>query len=147
MRSIDVRSILIKGTSYAMIFVFMYAAVIKGIDAITFKNQMLQSPLLPSYLIPYLVFAVPAIEILASILIIIPKAKATGLLLGYSIMLSFSIYMVSLIVFFQGNVPCACGGILGKMGYTAHIIFNISLTLLCLISYLLTTNNAAEKSK
>lgn len=120
-----------------LILVLTYAAVLKGLNIQYFGSQMSQSPLLPTSFIPFLSYFVPAIELFAAILLTINKTRYWGLLITYGIMLTFSGYLIMLVIFYKHDIPCACGGILGQMGYTTHIIFNIALTILAVASIFL----------
>jgi len=137
MQSIKFRSHLITATCVILILTFVYAAIVKGGDPVLFRNQMLQSPLLPSKLIYPLSIFVPAIEGAIVLLLFFEKTRAWGLLFSFGLMLTFTLYMSSLILFFGTNVPCACCGILGQLGYTAHILFNLVLAILSLVGYFL----------
>ena len=108
------------------IVLFCYAAIAKGRDIDIFRSQMMQSPLIPGLLINFLSYAVPAVEFLAAFLLAIEKTRLLGFYFSYIIMFSFSVYLILLVAFYSGNIPCACGGILGKLGYTAHIVFNVA---------------------
>jgi hypothetical protein len=120
--------------SVLLIILFCYATIAKTYDMTIFRSQMMQSPLLPASLVNFLSFAVPAVELSAVLLLIFNKTRLAGMYLSYSIMFGFSLYLIMLVWLFKGAVPCACGGILGRMGYTAHIFFNIFFTILPLIS-------------
>lgn len=128
-----------------LILIFLYAAYVKGTDLTLFKNQMMQSPLIPTTVISELAIFVPVSELVICLLLFFERTRKLGLLLSYCTMLMFSIYMITLVLFFGDNIPCACGGILGKMGYTAHIIFNIMFTLLSLFGFLKIRKNEPKK--
>lgn len=121
-------------TALILMTVFGYAAIVKGINIKLFQSQMLQSPLLPESLVPFLSYFVPIIEIIVALLLTIERTRLWGLLLAYGIMLTFSGYLIILVTIYKNNMPCACGGILGQMGYLPHIIFNIALTIFLLIA-------------
>ena len=120
--------------SMLVIILFFYATIAKTHDMNLFRSQMMQSPLLPSLLIGFLSVAVPVAEVTAALLLMFNKTRLAGMYLAYSIMFGFSLYLIMLVWLFNDAIPCACGGILGRMGYTAHIIFNILFTILTLTS-------------
>src|SRR5690606_36105991 len=56
---------------------------------------------------------------------------------SYVLMLFFSTY-IYIILNYSPYVPCSCGGVLEKMGWSEHLIFNITFCALALIAlYLL----------
>lgn len=120
-----------------LIILFSYSAIVKGYDINLFQGQMIQSPLLPLSLIKILSYTIPLFELVVVALLIFDKTREIGFHLSYFIMLLFTLYLVTLVMFFGHNIPCACGGILGNMGYTTHIIFNIFFTLLPLLAIII----------
>ncbi|MBC6491700.1 MauE/DoxX family redox-associated membrane protein [Flavihumibacter stibioxidans] len=112
-----------------IILMFAYASIAKLSNLELFRAQMGQSPLLPLSLIPFFSYFIPAIELVAVALLIIDATKVAGLYLTFFIMAIFSVYLVALVSLYD-NVPCACGGILGKTNYPVHIVFNIIFTII-----------------
>lgn len=113
---------------------FFYAAFIKGSDRLLFIEQMNQSPLLPEFLLNFISFFIPIIEIIVCILLIIKSTRLLGMLLSFTLMSIFTIYLTFLVTAYTYNIPCACGGILGNLGYPIHISFNFISTILAYIA-------------
>jgi hypothetical protein len=131
-----------------LIVMFCYAAVTKGHNIPLFRNQMLQSPLLPLDWIPWLSYMVPLSEFLIIALLIFDKSRIWGLYGAAYLMLSFTFYLAALLIFYGNNIPCACGGILGKLNYTVHILFNTFFSLSALTGvYLWHVANVDNKLK
>lgn len=61
-------------------------------------------------------------------------------------MAMFTTY-IFIILNFSTFVPCSCGGILEKMGWTEHLIFNISFLLLAVLGIFLSTEKKEEHNK
>ncbi|WPV64864.1 MauE/DoxX family redox-associated membrane protein [Chitinophaga sp. LS1] len=121
---------------------FMYAAVVKAMDYGLFLADMSKSPLLVKYDKQLLGPGVLGIEFLIVALLSFAATRKSGLFLSFFAMLLFTLYL-STLYFFYTNIPCSCGGILGKMSYPAHIAFNAGFTLLAATGVLLyKTNNA-----
>lgn len=119
----DYKSILVKGISYFFILLFIYASVSKLLEFENFQVQIGQSPLLSAYagLVSY---AVIALELIIVLLLMFPRTNLLGLYASTALMSAFTIY-IFLILNYSEFVPCSCGGILEKMGWTEHLIFNI----------------------
>lgn len=114
------------------ILLFVYAAVSKLIDFEHFKNQIGQSPLLTAYA-STIAWIVPICEILVSILLVFKGARLWALFCCYILMVMFSTYIL-IILTISSFIPCSCGGILEKLGWNEHLIFNIVFVLLAIIA-------------
>ena len=125
--------------SYLYIFLFVYAAISKILDFENFQAQLGQSPLLSAYasIISYLVIIT---EIAFSILLAIPKYRIIALYLSVGLMSIFSTYIV-LILNFSSFIPCSCGGVLEKLGWTEHLIFNLFFVVIGIIAILIVKLN------
>lgn len=122
------KSRIIKIISYLLIFLFVYAATNKLIDIETFKVQLGQSPLLTPFA-EWVSWLVPGFELLISVLLLTERFRLIGLYAGYSLMVAFTAYVVA-ILGFSDFVPCSCGGILEKLGWKEHLVFNIGFVIL-----------------
>ena len=112
-----------------LITLFTYAGISKLLVSHVFEQQLFQSPVIPQQIVPYLTYFLPGFEILLAASLIADQFIKFSLLIAFMVMLFFSLYLIGLIIFFT-KVPCACGGILGDMGYPTHIIFNMIFTFL-----------------
>lgn len=124
------RSLVIDVICYLLVFLFVYAAVSKLMDLEKFRVQIGQSPLLTPFT-DLVIFFIPGIEILISIALAIPRLRLIGLYASFSIMVMFTVYIVT-ILNISSYVPCSCGGVLEKLGWTEHLIFNLFFALLAL---------------
>ena len=108
--------------SYFFIVLFTYAAVSKMRDFENFQIQLAQSPLLSAYagLISY---GVIVLELVIAGILVFPKVRIVGLYASFGLMVAFTVY-IYLILNHSDSVPCSCGGILEKMGWKEHLIFN-----------------------
>lgn len=120
---------------------FTYAAIVKTIDYEPFVSEMGKSPLLVRYDKALLAPAVLGTEFLIVILLTFPATRKAGFFLSFFVMAVFSLYLATLYFFFT-NIPCSCGGILGKMPYPVHIVFNTCYTALSAAGVLLLSRRA-----
>lgn len=118
------KSSIISTISYLYIVLFTYAAVSKAIDFENFQAQLGLSPLLSAFA-GFISYAVIITEFLISILLSIPKARLIGLYAAFALMVMFSAY-IFIILNYSSFVPCSCGGILEKLGWKQHLIFNLA---------------------
>jgi putative oxidoreductase len=76
----------------------------------------------------FIAWAVVAIEYIIATLLFLPRTRRLGLKLSFVLMAVFSFY-VGFMMFYLTKLPCSCGGIISKMTWKQHLIFNISMTL------------------
>lgn len=110
------------------ILLFTYAAVSKILDFQNFQIQLGQSPLLSAFA-AYISVAVPVVELILVTLLLFTKCRVLGLYGSFVLMVMFSAYII-IILNFSSFTPCSCGGILEKMSWTQHLIFNVVFILL-----------------
>jgi uncharacterized membrane protein YphA (DoxX/SURF4 family) len=118
---------------YLIAILFIYAGVYKIMDVEIFKSQMGESPLLPETLIPYIAIILPISEIVLGLCLIFNIQVLFSLWTSSLLMVFFSCYLIILFTMYE-KPPCACGGILSKMDYPEHIVFNIIYTLICIVA-------------
>lgn len=119
---------------YLIAFLFAYAAMSKILDFENFQVQLAQSPLLSAYS-QFISFAVIIVELTLAFYLCLPHFQKLALYCSLGLMSSFTIY-IFLILNYSDFVPCSCGGILEKLGWTEHLIFNIAVLLLISIAIL-----------
>lgn len=125
----------INGICLLFIVLFVYAATSKLLDFETFQIQLAQSPFLGAYAGMISVLA-PGIEILLAGMLIIPRYRLIALIGCYGLMVMFTAYIV-IILNFSDFIPCSCGGVLEKLSWTQHLIFNIVFIVLAGVAILL----------
>lgn len=121
--------------TYFFVLLFVYAAVSKILDFENFQVQIAQSPLLSSYA-GITSYAVIIAELVISISLILPRYRLYGLYSSLGLMTSFTIY-IYLIIHYSEFIPCSCGGILEKLDWNEHLIFNIGCVIIAIIGIFL----------
>ncbi len=116
---------------YFFIILFVYAAVSKLVEFENFQVQVAQSPLLSAFA-TFIAYATIIAELIIASMLCFQKTKRLGLYLFLGMMSAFTVY-IYLILNYSPFVPCSCGGILEKMGWTEHLWFNIIITLLAIV--------------
>lgn len=130
-----IKSFTINSVCSLYILLFVYAAVSKLLDFENFRVQLGQSPILSSYA-GWLSWSVPALEIIISLLLWFQKTRLIGLFLAYGLMVLFTAY-IFIILNYSESVPCSCGGILEKLGWSEHLLFNVAFAAIGIIAVLL----------
>lgn len=142
---LQIRNSVIEVICLLYILLFVYAGVSKLQDFETFQVQLGQSPLLSAYAM-WISWMVILAEIAISFLLIFPPARKIGLWAGFNLMIMFTIY-IFIILHYSSYVPCSCGGILEKMTWEVHLIFNIVFVILGAVAILLQQKNDAPQKK
>lgn len=130
--------------AYFFTILFCYASFSKMLDFENFQIQLAQSPLLSAYA-GFISYAVIIAEFVIVALLCIKGTRLIGLYLSLGIMVSFTIY-IYLILNYSDFVPCSCGGILEKLGWTEHLIFNIACIVFAFVGiYILSLQRDGRK--
>ncbi len=132
------RNSIVRIICYIYVVLFTYAATSKLLDFENFRIQLGQSPLLSAFAF-WTSVAVPVSEFIIAILLLIPKFRFMGLFAAYSLMVMFTAY-IYIILNYSSFIPCSCGGVLEKMTWNQHLIFNICFIILGGIAILITPN-------
>lgn len=122
--------------SAIFIFLFVYTAFSKVFTFHLFTQTLKETPLIGGMAV-YIAISLPIIELLVSLLLIIPRTRRLGLYSAFALMLGFTIY-IGYMIAFTPHRPCTCGGVIEKMTWTQHLLFNVVFTLLALTAILLT---------
>jgi hypothetical protein len=117
--------------AYFFALLFIYASISKLLEFENFQVQLAQSPLLSAYA-GFISYAVIIFEVIITIVLCIKEIRLIGLYLSMGIMVSFTVY-IFIILNYSDFVPCSCGGILEKLGWTEHLIFNIICVLFAFV--------------
>jgi uncharacterized membrane protein YphA (DoxX/SURF4 family) len=139
------RRISIETISALFILLFVYASASKLIDYEKFTIQIGQSPLLTGFgsTIPWLVIV---LELVMSLALAIPRLRLAALFGSFSLMVMFTAYIIA-VLYYSPYVPCSCGGVLEKMGWKEHLIFNFAFMVLAVAGILLVGRKEISEEK
>jgi hypothetical protein len=121
---------------FLFVVLFLYAAGSKLVEYQKFIGQIGMSPLITNYA-ETIAWAIPTVEIVISLMLIIPRFRLAGLYSAFGLMMVFTFYIVAMFAS-STKLPCACGGVLSMLGWKNHLIFNIGFDLLGLAAIILT---------
>jgi hypothetical protein len=122
------RSNTITFISSIFIFLFIYTALSKFLEFPKFIHVLGSSPLIGPY--NYLVaWTIPLFELAVAVLLFLPATKRLGMYCALTLLALFTVY-VGYMITFVPHLPCSCGGVIQKMGWRTHLIFNSVLTAL-----------------
>lgn len=134
---------------YLYVLLFVYAAISKLLDFESFKVQIGQSPMLSIYA-DWISPVVIVIEILIALMLLNQLTKLAALFFSLGLMTMFTAY-IFILLHYSSFVPCSCGGVLEKMSWNTHLIFNIVFVSLAALAIILEAkrenNNTNRKRK
>ena len=118
------KQVLIECVCALLIILFLYASISKFLDFKTFIDQMNNQPL-PNSWTPFLVWAIPLLEIAISIALLFEYTRMLGLYASLALMILFTVYTGIILLHFFPYIPCSCGGVIQKLTWTQHLILNL----------------------
>lgn len=122
------RTIILEFIAFLFVMLFVYAALTKAFDYEKFTVQIGQSPLLTGFgnvIAPLIIVT----ELVTAALLAFHRWRLIAFFSCFCLMTAFTTYIV-FILQFSSYVPCSCGGVLEKLGWTEHLIFNAAFVVL-----------------
>ncbi len=116
------RVIIIELLAFVCILLFAYAAFSKVLDYGKFAAQVGQSPLLTG--LTFLPPVVIVVELGICVLLMLPRWRELGFYLFTALMVVFTFYILAILKW-SPYLPCSCGGVLEKLGWEEHLVFNV----------------------
>jgi hypothetical protein len=117
------RELMIDAICAVFVVLFVYAAASKLLDYEKFKVQIGQSPLLSGFA-ETIAWLIPAIELITAIFLTTLRFRLYALYAAFTLMVMFTCYII-VITQFSEYVPCSCGGVLDKLSWNEHLVFNL----------------------
>jgi uncharacterized membrane protein YphA (DoxX/SURF4 family) len=139
----SIRNIIIEIICLLCILLFVYASVSKIVDFENFSVQLGQSPMLSAFA-GWVAILVPLSELIIAIMLAIPRTRFVGLVLAFSLMAMFTAY-IYIILNYGSYVPCSCGGVLEKLSWQEHLLFNLFFVLLLFLAIILDLTSKEDK--
>lgn len=109
---------------FTLILMYSYAAASKLIIFNSLRLQLLVQPL-PRWSVTYLVYIIPASEVIVVMCLLFKSTRITGFIGSATLMLMFTMYVGLAMSGAFGSIPCSCGGIIQKLSWAQHFIFNL----------------------
>jgi hypothetical protein len=116
-------------TAFSKLSLFSYSAPFSWnefrlINLTDFKEAMFKSPVLRPY-IHELAYGIPVTEIIVCMLLLFSKAKKWGYYLSLILLTFFTAYIIYILNVFAHHLPCVCGGVISRMSWPQHLLFNL----------------------
>lgn len=114
---------------------WLYAALSKWADASNFYRQVTWNKITGQNG-AFLFYALPIAELLTAGMLFISRTRRFALYLSGFMLVIFTAYIIY-ILYFAPTTPCSCGGVISKMSWGQHLVFNCSYLLLNIIAIVL----------
>jgi hypothetical protein len=126
------RTTIVEVISALFILLFVYTAINKFLALKDLKSVLKHFPLIGSF--PQVIaWGLPVSESIIALLLFIPRTKFSGLYGSLAMMTAFTIYLGYMLVV-TPKLPCTCGGMLQKLSWPQHFIFNIFFVFLAIVA-------------
>ena len=125
-------------------FLLIYTAYSKILEHRRFLEGLSRVAVIGSFAV-YISWLVPAAEILISVLLIIPNTYKWGLIGFTGLMLLFTGYISSMLLWAK-KLPCRCGGAVEKLSWTQHLWFNMAFIAMAVFALWLSKSNIFIKN-
>ena len=113
-------------------FLFLYTACSKMIDHARFLRGLYHVKIISRFAF-YISWLVPLAEVLAAILLVIPRTVKLGLYSFLGLMILFTVYILSMLLW-ASKLPCHCGGAIEKLSWAQHVWFNFAFIALAVFA-------------
>jgi hypothetical protein len=128
----------------ALILLFVYTGINKAMDHHIFALQLQKSPLLSRFS-SLIAIILPAFEIMLALALSFYRTRLIALYTATGLLFIFTIYLAFILTYVK-QLPCSCGGVISKMSWRQHIIFNLFFLILAVTGIVLQKiNNKPER--
>jgi hypothetical protein len=108
--------------SSLLILLFAYTSFSKLLTLDQFSSVLSRMPLIGNGA-GVLAFAIPLAELGIVLLLLFERTRYRGLKLSLALLVLFTIYLLHMVLF-APHMPCSCGGVISKMSWKQHVLFN-----------------------
>lgn len=130
------RKIIIEIISSLLILLFLYASLSKWLAFKVFIGEMNNQPF-PNWMTPYLVWSIPFVEVAIVAGLIFEKTRLFAFYASLFLMMAFTIYTVAILLHSFKYIPCSCGGVIRKLTWPQHLVFNLFFVGISLVGIIL----------
>jgi len=111
---------------------FAYAALSKLFNYEQSRKEMLNQ-VFPDQIAITLTWLIPTLELLLAAMLLWVQFRKQAFAFSLALLSMFSIYITVSMTGVFGRIPCSCGGVLGHMSYSVHLLFNLFFVLISLL--------------
>ncbi|MDO6432276.1 hypothetical protein Q4E93_16865 [Flavitalea sp. BT771] len=130
------RQVTLEAIAALLILLFLYAGISKFLEFDRFIGEMNNQPF-PNSWTPFLVWTIPSLEIVIALTLMFERTRLPGLIASLILMTLFTLYTGSVLLHFFAYVPCSCGGVIRKLSWPQHMVFNLFFVALSVLGIIL----------
>jgi len=130
------RQVTLEAIAALLILLFLYAGVSKFLEFDRFIGEMNNQPFPNSWTL-FLVWTIPSLEMVIALALMFERTRLPGLIASFILMTLFTIYTGSVLLHFFAYVPCSCGGVIRKLSWPQHMVFNLFFVALSVLGIVL----------
>jgi hypothetical protein len=127
-----------------LILLFVYAGTAKYLDMAGFRVDM-RNQVFPDSWVPFIVYGLPALEILTALSLIWERTRMMGLFISLGLLLCFALYTALVILKVFDKKPCSCGGIISGLSWGQHMAFDLFFIVVTIIAINLCAYNRRSR--
>jgi hypothetical protein len=116
---------------FLLIFLFTYTAISKLSERNHFVSVLKTIPFIGTGA-GVVAILLPLAELFIVLLLIFERTRLKGLYASLIILGVFTIYLCYMILFMP-HLPCSCGGVISKMGWRWHVVFNVGFVVMTVV--------------
>lgn len=128
-----------------LILLFVYAAFSKLFDHQKFTEDMHNQPF-PRWFASFLAWMVPLSELLITVCLVIDGTRKVGFYASLVLLSLFTIYIGAILLHFFPRTPCTCGGVIRRLSWRQHLLFNLFFILLSIAGVRLQSRTETRSS-
>ena len=115
-----------------LILLFTYTALSKLSGYEKFVLLLHESPLIHKGA-DTIAWLLPVTELIVVLLLFFEHTRRIGLYASLLLLVLFTLYLLYMVLF-VADLPCSCGGVLSRMSWQQHILFNLFFIIVNLIA-------------
>lgn len=142
----SIANLIITATTAALIFLWVYAAMSKVLNYEQSRMQMMNQ-VFPAVINAILLWVIPITELFIAGLLLFSKSRIAGLILSAMLLFLFSAYVLLVMLKVFDRIPCSCGGIIAKLSWGQHLVFNLIFLGLALIGFMFFDKKGGDMGK
>lgn len=138
------RNAIVEICAALLIILFGYTALDKFYNHHIFQITLTKSPIIHS-VAPIVSWVIPVVEILIVAGLFFIRTRLFAFYTSFFLLILFTTY-IAYMVKFVPNLPCSCGGVIAKLSWGQHIIFNSFFILVSLIPIVIQVLNEQKRN-
>jgi len=118
-----------------LIFIFVYTALNKLMQPVDLIIVLTKSGISVSNA-TFISILIPAVETIVALLLLSERVRLYGFAASFALMAAFTCYILYMMLSMPA-LPCPCGGVISRMSWTEHLVFNSAIMLFATTAFTL----------